>query len=81
MNGVPTGVMVDDNLCFNNKGDNLKLANIKNDKIWVAILEKAFAKLFGSYFRIYNYENNGYTPTVDPFHFLTGAACNWHTLK
>jgi calpain-15 len=50
VNGVPSGIMVDD--LFLTDGLKMQFANCKNEKLWVPLLEKAWAKLLGSYTRI-----------------------------
>jgi hypothetical protein len=47
INGVPTGIMVDDS--FLTEGDGLVFAKCKDGEIWVPLIEKAFAKLLGTY--------------------------------
>jgi calpain-15 len=65
VNGIPTGVMVDDLFLCN--GSDLFFARCKGDEFWVALIEKAYAKLLGSYSRL---------PAGSAFkvmHTLTGA--------
>ena len=65
VNGIPTGVMVDDLFLCN--GSDLIFARCKGDEFWVALIEKAYAKLLGSYTRL----PSGSTYKV--MHTLTGA--------
>ena len=50
INGVPTGVMVDD--IFLTDGNRMCFAQCKNGELWVPLIEKAWAKVLGSYTRI-----------------------------
>ena len=50
VNGVKTPVIVDDHLPF--KGSRVAFAKSRDGELWVSLLEKAWAKLHGSYARI-----------------------------
>ena len=66
-NGIRTTVMIDDYIpCDEDEGEPI-FANSRNGDLWVLLLEKAWAKLHGSYMRI----ENGDSTTV--FRDLTGA--------
>ena len=66
-NGIPTTVVIDDYIpCDEDEGEPI-FANSRNGDLWVLLLEKAWAKLHGSYMRI----ENGDSTTV--FRDLTGA--------
>lgn len=49
-NGVPRLILIDDNIVCNN--GNIAFARANGNELWVILLEKAFAKSFGSYLRI-----------------------------
>ena len=49
LNGVPTGVMIDD--IFLTDGSNLIFAQSVDKELWVPLIEKAWAKVLGSYTR------------------------------
>jgi calpain-15 len=51
VNGLVKGVMVDDHLLFDDHNMQVFCKSVNNE-MWVPILEKAFAKLIGSYTRI-----------------------------
>lgn len=51
VNGIKTPVIVDDYLPIDENG-NVAFASSKTQEIWVSLLEKAWAKLHGSYARI-----------------------------
>ena len=53
IDGVPTGVMVDETLLFKNKEPKkdyeLGFAKCLKNDLWVAIIEKAYAKILGGW--------------------------------
>ena len=49
INGIETPVIVDDYLPVNMKTGKLAFAYSKQGELWVSLLEKAWAKLNGSY--------------------------------
>lgn len=51
VNGIKTPVIVDDWFPVNEDGT-IAFAHSKNQEIWVSLLEKAWAKLHGSYARV-----------------------------
>ncbi len=70
VNGVPKGVMVDDTFLV--ADNHLEFAQCKNDEIWVPLIEKAWAKLLGSYARI-----DGAFLECEVMHILTGAPAKY----
>jgi len=50
VNGVPTGIMIDD--LFLTNGTKLCFSQCKGGEFWVPLIEKAWAKLLGSYTRV-----------------------------
>ena len=51
VNGVQTGVMVDDKFLCNKNNNSLVFSKCRENEWWVPIVEKAYAKLLGSYVR------------------------------
>jgi hypothetical protein len=51
LNGVAHGVMVDDRFLVKNNTIKLIFSEARKDEWWVSIVEKAYAKLLGSYMR------------------------------
>lgn len=50
--GVPHTVVIDDYLPLTSQGNTLFAHPGKDNSLWVAILEKAFAKYYGNYYHI-----------------------------
>jgi len=75
IDGVPTGVMIDDSLLFNPKTNLPVLAKPNGGHaLWVPLIEKALAKVFGSYARCDNYTRNGWNcDSALTFNIFTGA--------
>ena len=72
LNGVPHGVMVDDRFLVNKTTDALMFSKCRDNEWWVPIVEKAYAKLLGSYTR----QNAAYMPSV-LCSMLTGAPAKY----
>ena len=51
MNGIIHGVMVDDRFFVNKQTNTLVFSKCRENEWWVPIVEKAYAKLLGSYVR------------------------------
>jgi hypothetical protein len=51
LNGVMHGVMVDDRFLYDTQTEILLFSKCRDDEWWVPIVEKAYAKLLGSYMR------------------------------
>ena len=66
INGYKQGVVVDDYLPVDSDGDPA-FGHSKRPEIWVSLLEKAWAKLNGSYSRC----DGGFASV--PAHYLTGC--------
>jgi hypothetical protein len=75
IDGVPTGVMVDDNLLFNPKTNLPVFAKPGGGHaLWGSLIEKALAKVFGSYARCDNYTRNNWNcDSALSLNILTGA--------
>jgi calpain-15 len=52
INGEPVTVVVDDYFPFCNHKDQWAFSRANSNELWVLLLEKAWAKIFGSYQRI-----------------------------
>jgi len=74
VNGVPTGVMIDD--LFLTDGKTVWFSRSKGGKFWVSLIEKAWAKLLGSYTRIV-----GAFSEFNVLHVLSGTPSDWIDLK
>jgi calpain-15 len=76
VNGVPTGIMVDDLfLCGETNGGEKYpvFARFRKNKIWVPLIEKAWAKYLGSYTRSDGYFSGVYVSMAYALHTFTGA--------
>ena len=72
--GLWRAIVVDDFFPATNHGRRLAFAEPTRDQLWVPLLEKAMAKLHGSYRAI---ESGGFTEGMA---ILTGAPCVCHDL-
>ena len=74
--------MIDDSLFIQENGKTV-FASTKNNQLWVPLIEKAFAKVLGSYCRMdASYKKNSFTPQNDTAaHILTGAPAKRYSLE
>ena len=73
--------MIDDSLFIQENGKTA-FASTKNNQLWVPLIEKAFAKVLGSYCRMDAYAKNQFTPQNDTAaHLLTGAPAKRYSIE